>query len=94
MLTSAAILDLAKIHFVGPSLIPERDWLYPGEPTSAQRAFGDALLRQHPLVAIPSVVSRNSWNLLIAAPMAAGICALRSQEPFVLDPRLHRGTET
>jgi RES domain-containing protein len=90
VLTSARLDDLGAVHFVRPADVPDADWLRPGEADPAQRAFGDRLIRDHPLVAIPSVASRNSWNLLIAAPAADDVYALRDQEPFVLDPRLSR----
>ena len=88
-LTSAFINDAAAVHHVRPADIPDPSWLAPGEPVSVQQAFGDALLARHALVAIPSVVSRNSWNLLLAIPAATGAVTLRRQEAFVLDPRLH-----
>jgi len=88
VLTSARLRTLDAIHFVRPADLPDPDWLRPGDAGAAQRIYGDALLREHPLVAIPSVVSRNSWNLLLAAPAAANTYAFRDQEPFILDPRL------
>ena len=61
----------------------------PGIPGADQQAFGDALLARYPFVVIPSAVSPHSWNLVFVASVAAGIYALRSQEPFALDTRLH-----
>ena len=89
ILTSALIEDRGAIHFVRPAQIPEPSWLEPGEPGPAQQTFGDDLLRRHRLVAIPSVVSPNSWNLLLSIPAAAGAYRLHRQEAFILDPRLH-----
>jgi RES domain-containing protein len=87
-LTSAHIAKSGSIHFVRPPDIPRPHWLEPGEPVSDQQAFGDELLSRHALIAIPSTVSRNSWNLLMSVPAAAGLYKLRRQEKFVLDPRL------
>jgi RES domain-containing protein len=39
-------------------------------------------------VAVPSVVSRHSWNLVFDAGRGGGY-ALHGQERFALDPRLH-----
>lgn len=89
-LTSIHLANPDRIRFVFPADIPEPHWLEPGEPDARQRSFGDALLAESHFVAIPSVVSRNSWNLLVAVPAARGEYTVRSQEPFVLDPRLHR----
>jgi RES domain-containing protein len=89
VMSSAHIADPAAIRFFSADDLPDPRWLEPGDPSPAQQAFGDGLLRAHPLVAMPSVVSRNSWNLLIAVPVATGY-RLRAQEPFVLDPRLAR----
>lgn len=88
VLTSAHIARLTDIHFVRPSDIPDPAWLLPGEAHGAQRIWGDDMLREHPLIAVPSVVSRNSWNLLVAIPAGRDALVLRDQEPFVLDPRL------
>ena len=91
-LTSESIDDPASIRFLAPEEIPDPAWLRPGEPLSSQRAFGDDLIRRGPLVAVPSVVSPNSWNLLIFVPDARRHYRLRSQEAFLLDPRLNSPT--
>jgi RES domain-containing protein len=54
--------------------------------------FGDALLARHSFVMIPSVVSTHSWNAIFVAAAAAGAYAIRTQENFALDPRLHPPT--
>lgn len=81
-------IDPARVHIVQPADIPNPNWLHPGAVSPNQQTFGDALLDRHPLVAVPSVVSRHSWNLLIHVPTAAGLFVLRSQERFALDTRL------
>lgn len=89
VLTSARLTDLSRIHVVDPAAIPNPNWLRPGLPSAGQQAFGDALLATHPVVALPSVVSSHSWNIIFNPATAAGLYALLAQEPFALDPRLH-----
>jgi RES domain-containing protein len=74
---------------VAPAAIPNPHWLRPGIPSAEQQEFGDALLGMHRFLVMPSVVSTRSWNLLFLAVTAVGAYAVRSQEQFVLDPRLH-----
>jgi RES domain-containing protein len=88
-LTVVVIPDPSRIHIVHPSDVPNPNWLRPGTPGYGQRRFGDHLLGSHPFVLIPSAVSSHSWNLIFVASAAAGLYALRSQEPFALDTRLH-----
>ncbi|WP_413990709.1 RES family NAD+ phosphorylase [Labrys okinawensis] len=88
-LTAAVIHDIAAIHIVDPSTVPNPNWLHPGIPGAGQQAFGDDLLKRHRFVAIPSAVSRYSWNLIFVASVASGEYALKLQEPFALDTRLH-----
>ena len=88
-LTSLTIVEPAETHVVEPADVPNSHWLRPGMPSASQQAFGDDLLRRHKFVLIPSAVASRSWNLVFAQPTAAGAYALRSQEPFALDPRLH-----
>lgn len=89
VLTSLRVLDPRDVYVVEASVLPNANWLRPGIPSAGQQAFGDALLRAHPFVLVPSVVSTNSWNLVFVAAQAAGRYALRSQEGFALDTRLH-----
>jgi len=89
VLTSLRVARAASIHVVEPASVPDPDWLQPGIPSSAQQAFGTALLARHAFIVIPSAVSRHSWNLIFVSETAAGAYAMRSQEPFALDPRLH-----
>lgn len=92
MLTSLTIGDPVTVHVVDPSSVPNPNWLRPGIPGAGQQAFGDDLLARHPFVAIPSAVSRHSWNLVFVATRAAGAYALRAQERFALDTRFHPPT--
>jgi len=89
VLTAATITDLSSVHVVHPPSVPNPNWLRPGLPSAGQQAFGDALLARHRFVLIPSVVSTHSWNLIFVNSAAAGAYALRMQEAFALDTRLH-----
>jgi RES domain-containing protein len=89
VLTAAAITEVSAVHVVDPARIPNPNWLRPGIPSAGQQAFGDDLLRRHRFVAIPSAMSTHSWNLVFMASMAAGTYALKFQEAFALDTRLH-----
>ena len=90
VLTSVTIDEPASVAVVDPEAIPDPDWLRPGVPSPSQQAYGAALLARHRFVLIPSVVSRESWNLIFVRSAAAGAYATRSQATFILDPRLHR----
>jgi RES domain-containing protein len=92
VLTSLQITEPASVRVVQPGAIPNRDWLLPGIPSREQQAFGDDLLTTHRFVVIPSAVSKFSWNLIFVAAKADGAYRVRSQVPFVLDPRLHLPT--
>lgn len=89
VLTAVTIKEPEHVCVVDPTSIPNPNWLHPGMPSAGQQSFGNTLLTRHKFVLIPSVVSTHSWNLLFIATAAAGAYALRSQEPFALDPRLH-----
>lgn len=88
VLTRFAVDEAADVHVVGSDDVPDPAWLRPGVPGAGQRAFGDALLAAHAFIAIPSVVSSHSWNLLFDPARAAGRYRLIEQERFALDPRL------
>lgn len=89
VLSCVEILEPASVHIVEASSLLDRNWLVSGIPEAAQQKFGDDLLARHKFIAIPSAVSRNSWNLLFVAANANGAYRLRSQEPYVLDSRLN-----
>jgi RES domain-containing protein len=92
VLTSLTIAEHASVFVVDPASVPNANWLRPGIPGAGQQAFGTALLGRHKFVAIPSAVSTRSWNLIFIGTAAAGAYAIRSQEPFALDTRLHPAT--
>jgi RES domain-containing protein len=89
VITAARIADVAEVHVVKSDAVPNPNWLRPGIPSAGQQAFGDELLRNHRFVAIPSAVSRHSWNLIFDPLRAAGFYSLDFQEAFALDTRLH-----
>ncbi|MHC2484337.1 RES family NAD+ phosphorylase [Rhizobium leguminosarum] len=92
VMTAAVITDTSNVHVVDPGSVPNPNWLRPGIPGAGQQAFGNDLLRQHRFVAIPSAVSPHSWNLIFLAGGAAGAYALKFQDAFALDTRLHPPT--
>jgi RES domain-containing protein len=89
VLTSVEILDPAGVFTVGATDLPNPDWLVSGVPVAARQKYGDDLLSRHKFIAIPSAVSRNSWNLIFVAANAKGAYRLKSQERYVLDKRLN-----
>ncbi len=86
---TAIDVDPAGVFVVQPDKVPNANWLRPGVPSAGQQAFGDGLLAPHKFVVIPSAVSTSSWNFIFVASKAVGSYAVRSQEPFALDTRLH-----
>lgn len=89
VLTAAIITDPARVHVVPPGAVPNPNWLRPGIPGAGQQEFGSRLLEAHDFVLVPSAVSSHSWNLIFVAARASGGYALRLQEEFALDTRLH-----
>ena len=89
VLTALTIIDASSVHVVDRASVPNPDWLRPGIPGAGQQAFGGALLARHTFIVIPSAVSSHSWNLIFVRTTATGAYAIRFQEPFALDTRLH-----
>lgn len=89
VLTVLEIDDPSSIFVVQPTAVPNPAWLQAGTPSAGQQAFGAELLAQHPFVAIPSVVSHHSWNLLIEPGLAAGRYREALQERLRIDTRLN-----
>ncbi|BAP40974.1 RES domain-containing protein [Pseudomonas sp. StFLB209] len=89
VLTCARVLKPERVHRVLPHEVPNPNWLVPGSPGRGQQQYGDLLLAQHPLILIPSAVSRYSWNVLINPLTADGLFEELSQERFALDTRLN-----
>ena len=88
--TVLEIDDPARVHVVQPEDVPNPTWLIPGLPSAGQQAFGFGLLQAHAFVAIPSAVSRQSWNLLFDPDRAKNFYSLVVQERLALDTRLNR----
>jgi len=89
VLTSARIADASHAHVVGPTDIPNPNWLRPGAVSAGQQAFGDTMLKAHIFVLLPSVVSTHSWNVIFDPTAAQGAYDSVAQETFALDTRLH-----
>ncbi len=89
VLTAARILGVSSLHVVSSADVPNPHWLNPGIPSAGQQTFGDTLLRDHPMVLVPSVVSAHSWNVIFDPTAARGLYGAVVQERFALDTRLH-----
>ena len=89
VLTSARIADAGQVHVINPADVPNPNWLRPGAVSAGQQSFGDVLLKAHPFVLIPSVVSSHSWTVIFDSAVATGCYGPVAQERFALDPRLH-----
>jgi RES domain-containing protein len=89
VLTAARIEAPGAVRVLAPEEVPNPHWLHPGAVGAGQQAFGQALLRAHPFVLVPSTVSSHSWNVIFDPAAAAGRYALLRQDRFALDPRLH-----
>lgn len=86
-LTAMVIADPAALRVVLPAELPNPHWLRPGLPSAGRQAFGDALLRAHDFVALPSVVAPHSRILVFRADPTKNY-RLEARERFALDPRL------
>jgi RES domain-containing protein len=88
---SAAALKIpwSDVYVVQPEDVPNKLWLYPSAFSAAQQSFGQRRLDAHPFVAIPSAVSRRSWNLIFDVRRAGRTYKLLYQEHLDLDPRLN-----
>lgn len=92
VMTSAEVdlSDPGAFHVInGAEDLPNANWLAPGIPSAGQMAHGDGLLRRHVFLIVPSVVSRESWNIVFLEENAAGHYRDVRQEDFALDPRLN-----
>jgi RES domain-containing protein len=89
ILTSARIADPGEVWVVTVADVPNPNWLRPGVPGAGQQAFGDAMLKTHKFVLIPSVVSVHSWNVIFDPALAKDSYGSVTREPFALDTRPH-----
>jgi len=94
VLTAFEMPDSKDILVVRTEDVPNPAWLVPGSPGAGQQAYGEQLLRKHPFVAIPSAVSKHSWNLFFNPKLAAGKYNVLLQKPLGIDTRLHPPTIT
>ena len=88
-LTTAELLDTSDVHVVRPQDVPNPAWLHNGPHGAGQRAWGSALLAAHVFVLFPSVVSKQSWNIVFDPTKAAGKYGPATQDRFSLDTRLN-----
>lgn len=88
VMTSFTLSGAAPVRVFGLDDIPELDSLDPNCSDPARRGWGDAQLAAHPVIVLPSAVSRRSWNLVFRPPLPPGWIEGAVQERFVLDPRL------
>jgi RES domain-containing protein len=91
VLTAMALRPDVRMRVVRPEEIPNPNWLVPGSPTPGQVRFGGELLRQHPVVLIPSVAAQRSWNVLVNPELEADVLTVLMRERLRLDPRLAIG---
>lgn len=89
VISALAVADPSLVHVVTPADVPNPTWLMPGLPSAGQQAFGAQLLADHVFVAIPSAVSKYSWNLLFDPDRAAGHYTQTLQERLAIDTRLN-----
>jgi RES domain-containing protein len=89
ILTWARINDAKMVHVVNAADVPNPNWLRPGAVGAGQQTFGDAMLKAHPFMLIPSAVSTHSWNLIFDPTAAKGWYNWVARESFALDTRLH-----
>ena len=61
----------------------------PGAISTSQQAFGDALLRAHPFILMPRMVSIHSRNAIFDPTVAKGSYASVVQGLFAIDTCLH-----
>ncbi|MFM7169500.1 MAG: RES family NAD+ phosphorylase [Cyanobium sp.] len=96
VLTSLVIAEPTAVKVVRAEDVPNGAWLHAGLPSAGQQGWGAALLNRHRFVAFPSVVSKQSWNLVFCPTMAVGHYSLREQARLVMDGRLNppKGDET
>jgi RES domain-containing protein len=92
VLTSVRIAQVSRTHVVTPTDVSSPNWLRPGAVSAGQQAFGDMMLKGHPFVLIPSVVSTHSWTVVFDPAVATGCYDKVEQAPFALDTRFHPPT--
>ena len=89
ILTSMTIADPTDVMIVQPEDVPNPAWLQTGIPSAGQQDWGATLVAKYLFVALPSVVSKFSWNIFFRPDRASGKYALLGQDRLVLDTRLN-----
>ncbi len=89
VITALQVDDPGSIFVVKPQDVPNPAWLHAGMPSAGQQEWGGELLAKHLFVAIPSVVSQHSWNLIFDPDRATGAYRQLLQEPLSIDTRLN-----
>ncbi len=88
VLTAFEIADPIDVYVVKNAAVPNPNWLHPGVISPGQQQYGKAVMESYAFVALPSVVSKNSWNVIFNPTKAAGKFKQVHQERFSLDTRL------
>ena len=73
MITAARIADIAEVHVVKPDDVPNANWLRSGDSERGPTGLRRRSSPPHRFVAIPSVVSTHSWNLIFDPVKAGGV---------------------
>jgi RES domain-containing protein len=88
VMTSFVIPASLAVKIIAPDDLPSSNWLRPGLPSSEQQQFGDQLLRDFDIAAIPSAVVQQSWNVICQSATLFGHQLEYDQQEFRLDSRL------
>ncbi len=89
VLTGFAIHEPSDVKIVWPGDVPNPAWLHPGIPSAGQQEWATTLLDGNAFVALPSVVSRLSWNVIFRPDKVPGRYALSTQVRVAIDTRLN-----
>lgn len=89
VITALSVDPASEVFVVRPVDVPNPAWLTSGLPSAGQQEFGAELLAKHVFVAIPSVVSQHSWNLIFDPDRATGCYSRVLQERLSIDTRLN-----
>lgn len=89
VLTSLVTFQTQLARVVNPQDVPNPAWLHAGIPSIGQQRWAADLLKRHPFVLFPSVVSTLSWNLVFQPAQAAGLYQRVDSGRLVLDTRLN-----
>lgn len=88
VLTRFALKRPKSVRVFQAEDLPNIDWLDPNFQSAAQKDWGAEMLEEHEVIAVPSAVSRESWNLVLKAPVASADVTHIDHADYLLDPRL------